>query len=214
MRIFVVMLFLSGALNAPVAHAQGDEVENSAFQSVSRHPSRTRSENRSDKTVSLTVTPIGLGPAGDLVRGLSLGYFVNKNTIISLEQMNGSMFLTGDTTDHVELNSYGAFVKQFIPIIGESFYVKGGATWNHITNFRNHSHSSSTAKLTQFDATTVDAVASLGNEWQARNFTLGCDWIRYAYTIQKNVSVDDGGFDHPLGDTNIALLYFYLGFSF
>lgn len=191
--------------------------------------------NRLHKKVTLAAELSGMGPGLITGTGLSAGYFLNRNQVILAEYKGGKIGVTRRWTTYsngVENvaesegsgTSVGVYFKQFF---GNSFYIKPGVDVAKV-NYEFSPKSTAFGNYrSEFEATTVGANFSIGNQWQWENFTLGCDWIGLRQAISRNFSKDSivGNFsaqdkadfekDKDLFTKGSPLaLRFYLGASF
>lgn len=188
-------------------------------------------ENRRDKNFSLTANLIGV-THNLITTGISFGKYLNSNSLIVIElssgfyDSNSYSLLDYSYSYHAKGQLVGLYWKNFA---GNSFYTKLGVENNRVAyNYRsNISGFSSDVKYERsFEGTATSAAFTLGNQWQWRNFTLGCDWAGVSIPLSSSTSNDvhDGSTgqrerlenekDHYVKNVSIRALNFYLGASF
>jgi hypothetical protein len=186
--------------------------------------------NRMEKSWTFGAQVFGAGPSYATNRGISAGYFLNRNMVVFLEFMTGdyssssslsSGSLYSSSQVDVDGKSIGAHFKQYV---GNSFYYRIGLD---VRTF-DYEFSDTSGGSAQFKATSVGATFNIGNQWQWKNFHLGCDWIGFTVPLSKSYKdellVTGGSFytaedleedkDVLVEKTTVNLLRFYLGASF
>lgn len=182
----------------------------------------TSQDYRQGKTFVATAQIVGLGPIpGSLTQGLSFGYFINPDLIISVEAVSGqSPLILFDIVSYrsVKYNSVGVHFKKFI---GRTFYFKAGADVNRFTEDYVGYPSTNTYG---FDSDSVSTSIVIGNQWQISNFTIGCDWVGATLPISSNIKSEyasttynktdlESDKSRYLKNTGLQLVRFYLGAS-
>lgn len=186
--------------------------------------------NRMDKQWTFGAQLVGVGPTYATSYGLTAGYFLNRNMIFFAEIMTGNLdsdsFLDSNYTSFSTINidgrSIGAHFKHFV---GNSFYYRAGLD----LRFIEYKFSHSSGDQASFKGTSLGLTFNIGNQWQWKNFTLGCDWIGLTVPMSDNykdeqLTTGGSSFYDPqdfeddkdtlLGDTTLNVLRFYLGASF
>jgi hypothetical protein len=146
-------------------------------------------ENRADKKLMVVGQLVGYGPSAASTIGANIGYFVSPNFVVLIEGMKNVYpdnedfnNIKYDKRDAYEGGSYGAHLKFFI---GNSFYVRGGLDQREF-NYRYND--SAAGNSSGFDSKSLAVSASIGNQWQWENFTMGCDWLGIVRPIVTNFS--------------------------
>lgn len=178
--------------------------------------------NRQDKNIMLLAQPLGFGPTALFSQGLTLGIFLDPNTIINIELKKGDDLFFMSWLDRYDIkeNSLGVNFKKFV---NTSFYVKAGAEYRKIDYTYNYN--SSTTDTNQFKGSALAATFALGNQWQWGGFTLGCDWFGLNVPVTSNIESESSAVsssiiklndeeDKYLKQTSITLVNLYLGASF
>jgi hypothetical protein len=135
-------------------------------------------DNRADKRFMVTGQLVGYGPSAASTIGANIGYYINPNFVVLVEGMKNIYpdaedfnSIKYDKRDSSEGGSYGAHLKFFL---GNSFYVRGGVDQRE---FRYRYNDDTAGNSSGFDSKSLAVSASIGNQWQWENFTLGCDWL-------------------------------------
>jgi hypothetical protein len=183
---------------------------------------------RLDKKMLFTAQLAGFGPSpGNSSLGLTAGYYLDHNSLVTLDATKSNnpnaSFYSQYRISHF---STGLSYKKFV---ANSFYYKAGFDYRTVEyNYKNFDlFTGLSNREDSFNAESVVASLSIGNQWQWENFTLGCDWIGYSKTIYYDIKNEKsiGGTTtlHPeLIDSENELvkmgmhtiLRFYLGASF
>jgi hypothetical protein len=187
-------------------------------------PSGKSARNREGKSVLLTATPIGLGPVTLVSQGLSAGLYVNPDAIVQLDFLaNADDDYDGSNYD-TKIRSLGLFFKQFL---GNSFYIKPGFEYRWIHHSYNYSGLNS--ESWGFKANTLGVSLAIGNQWQFRGFTMGCDWFGVSQTFTRDTTEEyyvnapsstyaqrqlEEDKDDYIDRVNFKFVHFYLGASF
>ena len=189
---------------------------------VSAHAASSE-ESRQDKTILLAAQLTGLGPSDAGSQGLVAGFYLTPDLVLFAEVMKNSYtsIYNSSVSGAEDRNgvSYGAHVKYFL---GNSFYLRGG-----LDQRNSHYAYSDTGGSSGFDAQSLAANFSIGNQWQWSVFTLGCDWIGLERPISTTYTGDYvNGTNQFQAQSNyndrksavtgnqLNLLRFYLGVSF
>lgn len=215
---FVIFLAL---LNIAITSSAADEnVEVVPKETV---VDDTSEFHRLNKTWLVDVQLTGIGPSYATNRGLSAGYFLNRNMLLVVEAMGGSL----DSADsfsflssvEIKGRSAGAHFKHFV---GNSFYYRIGLDWRQEKYNYTDLLSPGTAS---FETSSLGITFNIGNQWQWKNFNLGCDWVGITTPISKSIKneVYTGSLSSAIiqddqeiltDDASLNLLRFYLGASF
>ncbi len=184
--------------------------------------------NRINKSFSINYIALGLGPSRSGTIGLNLGFFLDRNSLIDLEVVNGRPLYTSWFTSSeydIKTNSFGVHYKHFA---GNSFYYRIGVDYRNVdyTYISRDIFTSAELSRSRFKGSSVTATVLIGNQWQWENFTLGCDWIGAAVPITSQTDSESvtGTSPNPnnladdknnlLNTTASLALRFYLGASF
>jgi hypothetical protein len=184
----------------------------------------TSEANRNDKQHSFLFQVVGTGPAYVQTAQLQYAYFIDRNSQIQLEVGKGNQRWI-EFLDHEDI-SMTNFGVQFKHFVSSSFYFKTGIDYFNL-DFKHYNFwSSANSDFFQFKGSGTFASFSIGNQWQFRNFTLGCDWAGVTLPISSNVTSETlGGTTYNQGDLDdyekryfresiLELARLYIGFSF
>jgi hypothetical protein len=195
--------------------------------------------NRINKKIDLHVTLLGVSSNFANASGLTLGYWLDRNSQVLAEVRGGkggytrhryesynsvSREFSTDTT----INQVGVHYKRFT---GNSFYFRTGVDYSQV-DYKYDLRSSlydDNMFMSRFKGTSFVGSFVIGNQWQWDNFTLGCDWIGYAVPVMYSISdevkptLTDSSYEireyendqkRYVSDNSAVLLRFYLGASF
>ena len=183
---------------------------------------------RQEKTVTATIGG-GFVVAPVSATAFELGYFATPDLLLQVGYSDGTFDL--------DFFSVEASVLEFDAkyFIGNSFYVKGGLADRQLSLKNVSCYACGTSgQNTQLGnygyVASLVVDASIGNEWQFKYLTLGCDWFgvmeplailksQTTATVAANLSASD---QSDLNDTwsrlgktlSFELLHFYIGLSF
>jgi hypothetical protein len=210
-----------------LAHAQIDEEASDGTKPVKIV--RNSSEfNRMDKSFSALFMPIGYGPNATLSNGILLDLNLDRNSLLEFEYIKGidlNFHFYSTINTSVVANSFGLHYKQFIR---NSLYLRGGADYRSVDyeytsrDFLNNSILSRRS----FKGNSVTATFLIGNQWQMKNFTIGCDWIGVSLPVTTQIESEsfsgpeakrsylDDDQDRYIKKSTTILTRFYLGASF
>lgn len=171
--------------------------------------SQSSLENRKDLKYQTTLSIIGADYSGFRSNfTLGVGYFVNDTNLINLrytfQNSSGSLENTS-SNDYPE--STRALALGDRHFFGNSFNTLATIYW------RDHSKFDRSNGRTYYFKDYGFGVR-LGNEWQWKNFTMGCDWFGLNHSLIKvsdSFPATSFGLDREL---TFAFLNFYLGYSF
>ncbi len=172
--------------------------------------------NRMSKSFLATAQLYGYGPISGRGVGLSLGKFVERNSVVLFEAIRNNAENEFSSTESIKNSSIGLHFKKFEK---NSFY------WRMGTDYRATSYSYTAGSSKAFDSESVNFTAALGSEWFWRSLTLGVDWIGASvplYSKIKNETVtgiytttdlDDNKKKYTTETTGIYFR-FYVGVAF
>lgn len=176
--------------------------------------------NRRDKTVMLAVELAGFGSRG-FQQALRVGFFLSRNWILELQAGQGGAALYGDV--YLAKNyTFGQLSLKYFT--GNSFYLFGGLAYDHVVA-RDVVWTADASFIGEMGS----ALVGIGNQWQWKSFTLGCDWVAAGLAIHPHITRSDlsgtlsssnqNTFDEAQDDFDrqTSLFYvtrFYLGFTF
>lgn len=184
--------------------------------------------HRMNKSFSLNYIALGVGPSVSGSIGIDFGFYLDRNSLIDLEYINGRplyySFLLNSDYD-VKTNSFGIHYKQFM---GNSFYFRVGGDYRTVDYSYVARDFFSNAVVTRdaFKGSSLTATFLIGNQWQWENFTLGCDWIGIAVPLTNQLDSESSTGSSPnyaylhddedlyLKKSTSTSLRFYLGASF
>lgn len=185
--------------------------------------------HRIDKSFTLHYMAFGIGPSRSGSIGGTFGFFLDRNSEIDIEVINGRPYTYGfffGSEYDIKTNSFGVHYKHFA---GNSFYYRGGIDYRNV----DYSHTSydiltpsNVYSRENFKGNSMTATFVIGNQWQWDNFTLGCDWFGIALPFTSQVDSESVGGSNPsqknlkdeeenfLKKETSTSLRFYLGASF
>jgi hypothetical protein len=193
------------------------ETPNAVYENSSEH-------NRIDKNFEASVIAVGFGPVPGTVGGFTFGYYLNRNSLINLSYVKvrqSAYSCSGSIGCTASGNAIALSYKRFA---SNSFYYTLGLSRREAGYRETEEPSGVTAY--KFNGYALGGEVSIGNQWQWKNFTLGCDWIGFnfplGYTIESEESsgnswdvADLESRKKAFLDTTLALgLHFYVGASF
>lgn len=166
-------------------------------------------ENRKKLTYQTTFSVIGGEYSGYKSNfTIAAGYFLNDANLINLRysfQNSSGAPENTSTVDYPEtLRAISIGNRHFF---GNSFNLLSSIYWKQHSKFdRANGHT--------YLFKDYGAGISIGNEWQWKNFTMGCDWFGLNHSLVKiknTFPTTSFGLDQEL---TASLLKFYLGYSF
>lgn len=184
---------------------------------VKRSP-RIRSEDYRRDKVGVVLVEMGLINVLHFGTGLQGGVFLDDDTIIAADLFSARFDFLGKsqvTTETVRLHRF----------VSNSFYLVGGAGLRQSVT---EAYSWRKSDQSTFRANHFVGEFALGNRWQMKQFTIGCDWFGLTgqlVKISSSESHDDDvsvntrdsrkhDFDSQNENVNIQLVRFHLGFVF
>lgn len=161
----------------------------------------TSLENRKNLKYQMTIIFLGREYIGNNPITLSTGHFINEKNLITLRYSNYNSSYSKDKSRSLRAITLGD--RYFF---GNSFNIMGSVYWKKNTIL----YGSPQVRYTYRD---FGVGLRLGNEWQWKNFTIGCDWLGLNHTLieQENTFIGEWVTDEAL---TVTYLSFYLGFSF
>lgn len=181
--------------------------------------------NREDKEYMATLTFGGIAHTAS-TSALEIGKYLDENSLATIKftsltglaaSIENDESSEGDKLWDEHLSGYAvsAGYKRFS---GNSFYIHPEVYYRQQKYVGNttESYNSTTDTWTLTDSETGDfsdlgVSFRIGNQWQWKNFTLGCDWVGLSRSIMNTVN---GEVDTIVFGNNISLLNVYLGASF
>ncbi len=164
---------------------------------------------REDQKVMVTRTLFGIGKKG-FINGFDLGLFLKPDLLLvaKVENVAGApLYSDGPSssysfnTSKSEASAISIYAKKFWT---NSFYTNLGLTQYDFNE-------NSDAGIRQYKEHHLSL--SIGNQWQWKYFTIGCDWYGRSIFLRQKVKINTvpGPPIEKTGD--VRLLAFYLGFS-
>lgn len=220
----LAFLFLCFIFNPAYAQSSGEadlvivkETPNAIYEDSSEH-------NRINKKFQMTFLAVGAGSLPGTVGGANLGYFFDRNSLINLSYMRvrqSSYSCSGSVTCSADGNEFAVSYKKFAT---NSFYYTLGLGRKEVEY--NKAEVPGGAVHYRFNGNAIGAEISVGNQWQWKNFTLGCDWIGFNFPLTHKVESEESSGD-PWDQDDLEsrkeellekvmplALRFYLGASF
>lgn len=170
--------------------------------------------NRMNKSFGLTLLSGNYGPGN--MAGLSGHYYFDRNSLLRLDVAAGRPYLNEvissvfGTESKIEISNIVISYQKFL---GNSFFIRGGLGFKSVNylkrNYNTNSDSlfSSTPYEWKFKGSSVDAMFTLGNEWQWTHFTLGVDWIGVSVPMTSKVE-SESFYDESLNKEYYYSKYF------
>lgn len=222
-KLFIVVLSLQTIGNICL----GSEAESATQEAQTSERRKSSSDFRKEKKFQVLGQPTGWRRES-FVSGVSAGYFLNSDLMITTGFLIGQGFYTGTGYQHESMASqtFSLGLKKFL---GNTFYGKGSLSHSKIDY-----HYSSTGSWLgtsgdtdrRLEGTMIAGSFVIGNQWQWSGFTLGCDWAGFSIPITSNVTRDqvtgsygvasdtDSARREIFSDIRYELVNFYLGASF
>lgn len=142
--------------------------------------------------------------------GASLGFFLDDDSII------GASFydLDDDNNFNEDYEEGLAIELSFKQFSGNSFYIQPFAYYRDVKEFEKESFFGSIENRS-YTIRDVGVGIKIGNQWQWKNLTLGCDWFGINRQVSRLEEEGDEGFLSFNDDrTQFTLLNLYFGASF
>lgn len=206
--IFVSLLFIniSNTLSADsLPNIEKEEKESEDMKNIAKNLSSE--ENRKNLKYQVALAFIGVEYSSATPLTFSGSYYLSPNHLLTLRYSNIN-------NNNEKLRAIALGYKYFL---GNSFNIMPTFGWRRTTgNNENNSLPTSFFYSPRFTYEEIGAGLRIGNEWQWENFTMGCDWIGINKTILKLHATGNSGIINGLikQSTTLALLSFYLGYSF
>lgn len=191
MKLLRSFLGLAITLSSIMVCAQSSDLKEASRAEGSSVSSGGSLQNRLDKDFTIQLQPVGLSAIGTNESLLILGYYIDSNNILQLEAGAGrsdfEMKWDGQSEDKEVLKgeSVGLHYKHFF---GNSFYVKLGADYRGIK----YTGKILDPHFASIDGTSGVASIVVGNQWQWKTWTAGCDWIGGGLPFATFVSSTNG----------------------
>lgn len=180
--------------------------------------------NRQDKDFSLTAQVFGHGPAASVMQGLHLGFFIDPDSLITVELVSGENPLIWSSSGFtIKSFSASTHYKQFV---GNTFYFKGGLDYKRVDYRYEDSFFGSSYEKTSFAGNSFGLGTSIGNQWQWSVFTFGFDWIGISMPFATQLESSSSTGTSPnlqrldrdqtryLKDNILVFMHAFLGASF
>lgn len=158
-----------------------------ATKETSNSVSENSSEmNRVDKKYEISLMPVGFGPNPGVSTGVNFGYYINKDStvLLSYSYISKGRSCWGFYSCSDSGQSFGVHYKKFV---SNSFYYSFGFYHRQVTFNEQLTNSAPDDYNYSFTGTSNDVGMSIGNQWQWKTFTLGCDWIGMSYPFATQI---------------------------
>jgi hypothetical protein len=180
--------------------------------------------NRMGKNLQATLIAVGFGPVAGPVTGVNLSYIIDRNSLVNLSYVKlaqSAYTCSGSIACAATGNAVTLSYKSFV---SNSFYYTVGIGRRE-AGYNEAEVPSGTTSYT-FTGSSIGAEISIGNQWQWKNFTLGCDWIGYNFPLSHKIDSEESSGDiwdvtnldsrekTFLANNTPLALRFYLGASF
>lgn len=178
---------------------------------------------RSKKNFMAVASPLGF-EFGTISSSLELGKFISDDGILTLKYSdlqadpsywsfyNEEEEKIADENDKGYAITFG--IKQFV---SNSFYIKPQVYYRNQKKiydvYSDYNADTDSYEITNVDGGTVNDLGfsfRIGNQWQWRHFTMGCDWFGFANSLSKFENDDISSSER----LNLSLLNVYFGASF
>lgn len=224
---FVLMSYL---FSTPfLVHAEDVKIIDPAVSTPNIVYRNSSAHNRIDKKFSATFTIVGAGPSYSTWNtGFNLGVYLSRNSILDFEVAKGrpTYFNWFGSDYDITTSSAGVHYKHFA---SNSFYFRIGVDYRKVDyryTGRDFFNNSDILIDNSFKGESFAGTVLIGNQWQWKNFTLGCDWFGYAFPFTSRTwsekmagsrpepkYLEDDKEDFTKRNSLIALR-FYLGATF
>jgi hypothetical protein len=224
--LFVVLSLLGSTLS----YAADEDIEIVPAPSKKSIEADSSEHHRMNKSYIFDAQVLGFGPNYMSSQGLSAGYFLNRNMIVSIEGTFGksdndsSLFSSSSDTYDIKGRSVGVHFKHFV---GNSFYYRAGLDYRTVDYKYSYTStvSSTYDERLSFKGKSFAVTFNIGNQWQFENFNIGCDWVGITLPVSHSISDEvqvsnytsnrlKGAEDDYAKKSMLNLLRFYLGATF
>lgn len=178
-------------------------------QPTADNQNQTSLENRKELQYQATVSILGAEYSGyHHSLAIAVGYFIDDKNLINLRYtFENSPGLASNTSTNDYPETLRAITIGDRHFFGNSFNILGSLYWKDHSKFdRSNGHT--------YFFKDYGLGIRVGNEWQWKNFTMGCDWFGLNRTLIKVYNTFPStsfGLDQ---ERTIAFLNLYLGYSF
>lgn len=156
--------------------------------------------HRMNKKYFLGAQILGAGPTASITSGVIGGYYLDLNSLVTVELLSGSIGPNslGSTTSSqisssISRQSARSIGVHFQKFSENSFFWKLGGDYR-LSEWK-YSYSDSLTPANNSSSTysgnSITLSGSIGNSWQWENFTMGCEWIGFAYPILSSSPKND-----------------------
>ncbi|MBL7545057.1 MAG: hypothetical protein JNL11_14665 [Bdellovibrionaceae bacterium] len=198
MKACLKILLISILSVSSLAWAQTDDEEVVLVDRTKREIYDDSSEaQRLGRKYAVHYTLLGISPNFGPASNISAGYFIDRNRQVFIEIGSGDGVLTHSLTERsmgetrsmsskIHVVQAGAHYKQFL---GNSFYFRGGAHYQTVEYKYDLSNSlyESRREISTFKGESIVGSVAIGNQWQYKYLTIGCDWIGFAQPISYKI---------------------------
>lgn len=226
--LFVVVTCALSSLSSKMAYSQDNVIVIPRTETIFEDSSAF---NRMNKGYVATAQLYG-SASGYPATGLGFGKYLDRNSVVLLEVQSGgdnTRFAWGGSRDwsstyDTKINIVGLYLKNFS---GNSFYYKFGIEAKRVSYGYNYNDSTILPSFERkFEGSAISGAIHIGNQWQWKSFTLGCDWVGIALPVSSSISseVTDGSSyeqrrvkeeeERLVKGSAAQALRFYLGASF
>lgn len=201
--------FAFSADQQPASASNGQNEGPQASPTSTNDQSQLSAENRKELKYQTTLSFIGADYSGFRSNfTLGVGYFIDDNDLINLRytfQNSSGAEQSRSSNDFPEKTRAIALGDRHF--FGNSFNTLGSLYWKDHSKFDR-------ANGRTYYFKDYGLGIRLGNEWQWKNFTMGCDWFGLNHSLVKvadSFPATSFGLDREL---TFSFLNFYLGYSF
>ena len=172
--------------------------------------------NRMNKNYMVAVQLYGYGPVSGRGVGLTLGKFLDRNSLVLLEGVRNTTESEFSSTENIRNYSLGVHFKK---------YEKNTFYWRMGGDYRTASINITNGSTRAFDSESVNFTAAIGSQWYWRSFTLGVDWLGASVPLYSRIKSESATGNNTTADndadkkkytteTTYIFTRFYVGIAF
>ena len=172
--------------------------------------------NRMNKNYVVTAQLYGYGPVSGRGVGLTLGRFLDRNSLVLLEGLRNTTESEFSSTESIKNYSLGVHFKK---------YEKNSFYWRMGGDYRTTSYNINNGSTRAFESESLNFTAAIGSQWYWRSFTLGVDWVGASVPLYSKIKSESATGVYTLAnldddkkkyttETTYIFTRFYLGIAF
>lgn len=222
LKLFITFLLLTAsqlsyAEQTVTAASDDDDAVVVVDDKATREIHKGSSEyNRMNKNFVATVQLFGYGPVSGRGVGLTLGKFLDRNSLVLLEGVRNTTESEFSSTENIKNYSLGVHFKK---------YEKNSFYWRMGGDYRTTSFNITNGSTRAFESESVNFTAAIGSQWYWRSFTLGIDWLGASVPLYSKIKSDSATGAYTIADldsdkkkytteTTWIFTRFYVGIAF